>query len=62
VAGRWRSPLSSSVMDNDRPQLDLDQKVEPSEKIRQKRAALKDLEEESRDQVREIKISQKARQ
>ena len=56
VAGRWGSSFSALAMDNDKPQLDL--REMSAEKIRQKRAALEELQEESRDQKRETKMAQ----
>ena len=56
VAGRWGSLSSSLAPDHDKPQLDL--RETSAEKIRQKRAALEELQEERRNQVREIKMAQ----
>jgi len=56
VKGRWGSLSSSLGLDHDKPQLDL--REASAEKMRQKKAALEELEEERRNQVREIKMAQ----
>ncbi len=56
VKGRWGSLSSSLALDQDKTQLDL--RETSAEKIRQKRAALEELQEESRVQVGEIKMAQ----
>ncbi len=53
VAGRW-GLLSFLALDQDKPQVALNE--QPAEKIRQKKAALEELQEERRNQISEIKL------